>query len=94
MTTCLFTHPACIEHDPSPSHPESPERLRRILQVLDGPEFEALMRRAAPQATTAQIATMHPKSQINRIFAKIPRSGYAQIDTDTIASPGSGEAGR
>jgi acetoin utilization deacetylase AcuC-like enzyme len=49
------------------------------------------MRRAAPQATTAQIATMHPKSQINRIFAKIPRSGYAQIDTDTIASPGSGE---
>ncbi len=91
MTTCLFTHPACIEHDPSPSHPESPERLRRILQVLDGPEFEALMRRAAPQATTAQIATMHPKSQINRIFAKIPRSGYAQIDTDTIASPGSGE---
>ncbi|MFB3102798.1 MAG: histone deacetylase family protein, partial [Alphaproteobacteria bacterium] len=92
MTTFLFSHPACIEHDPSPSHPESPERLRRVLQVLEAPEFEALERREAPQATTAQIALMHPESQINRIFSKIPQSGYAQIDADTIASPGSGEA--
>ncbi len=92
MTTFLFSHPACIEHDPSPSHPESPERLRRVLQVLETPEFEALERREAPQATTAQIALMHPESQINRIFSKIPQSGYAQIDADTIASPGSGEA--
>lgn len=92
MTTCLFSHPACIEHDPSPSHPESPERLRRVLQVLEAPEFEALERCEAPQATTAQIALMHPESQINRIFSKIPQSGYAQIDADTIASPGSGEA--
>ncbi|MCZ6837642.1 MAG: histone deacetylase family protein [Alphaproteobacteria bacterium] len=92
MTTFLFSHPACIEHDPSPNHPESPERLRRVLQVLEAPEFEALERREAPQATTAQIALMHPESQINRIFSKIPQSGYAQIDADTIASPGSGEA--
>jgi acetoin utilization deacetylase AcuC-like enzyme len=92
MTTCLFTHPACIEHDPSPSHPESPERLRRVLQVLEAPDFEALARREAPRATTAQIAAMHPESQIDRIFSKLPQSGYAQIDRDTIASPGSGEA--
>ena len=92
MTTCLFTHPACIEHDPSPAHPESPERLRRVLQVLDAPDFEALARREAPRATTAQIAAMHPESQIDRIFSKLPQSGYAQIDRDTIASPGSGEA--
>jgi acetoin utilization deacetylase AcuC-like enzyme len=92
MSTALFTHPACIEHDPSPSHPESPERLRRILQVLDAPEFEALLRREAPRATTAQIAAMHPERQIDRVFAKIPQSGYAQVDRDTIASPGSGEA--
>ena len=92
MTTGLFTHPACIEHDPSPDHPESPERLRRVLQVLDAPDFNPLVRREAPQATIAQIAAMHPETQIDRIFAKLPQSGYAQIDRDTIASPGSGEA--
>ena len=92
MTTYLFTHPACIEHDPSPSHPESPERLRRVLQVLGAPEFGALERREAPRASRAQIAAMHPERQIDRIFSKLPQSGYAQIDRDTIASPGSGEA--
>ena len=92
MTTLLFTHPACLEHDPSPGHPESPERLRRVLQVLEAPEFGELERREAPQATTPQIAVVHPESQINRIFSKLPQSGYAQIDRDTIASPGSGEA--
>ncbi len=92
MTTCLFTHPACIEHDPSPEHPESPDRLRRVLEVLDAPEFVALERREAPQASRAQITAMHPERQIDRIFSKIPQSGYAQVDRDTVASPGSGEA--
>ena len=92
MSTALFTHPACFGHDPSPGHPESPARLRRVLQTLDAPEFETLLRREAPRATTAQIAAMHPARQIDRIFAKIPQSGYAQVDRDTIASPGSGEA--
>lgn len=92
MTTYLFTHPACLEHDTSPGHPESQDRLRRVLQVLESPEFEDLDRREAGEATTAQIAAMHTGGHIERIFAAIPQSGYAQVDADTIASPGSGEA--
>ncbi len=92
MTTHLFTHPACIEHDPSPRHPESPDRLRQILKVLGTPEFDALVWREAGQATREQIAAMHPQDHIERVLAAIPQSGYAQIDPDTIVSPGSGEA--
>jgi len=92
MTTCLFTHPACLDHDPSPGHPESPARLRRVLEVLDAPEFAALVRREAPRATVEQIAAMHTQRHIERVFAAIPAAGYARIDADTIASPGSGEA--
>ncbi len=92
MTTCLFTHPACIDHDPSPSHPESPARLERILQVLDTPEFTELERREAPPATTEQIAAMHPERYIDQIFSAIPEEGYARLDADTIVSPGSGAA--
>ena len=28
MTTLLYTHAACLEHDPGQYHPESPARLR------------------------------------------------------------------
>jgi len=92
MTTLLFSHPACLEHDPSPGHPESPARLRRILQTLESAEFAALERREAPRATVEQIATMHPQRHVERVLAAIPQSGYARLDMDTVASPGSGEA--
>ena len=32
MTTLLYTHSACLEHDPGPYHPESPARLRAVLR--------------------------------------------------------------
>jgi acetoin utilization deacetylase AcuC-like enzyme len=42
MTTLLYTHPACLEHDPGSHHPESPNRLRAVLTALAQPEFARL----------------------------------------------------
>ena len=39
MSTLIYTHPACFEHRPGPHHPESPERLQAVLQVLKTPAF-------------------------------------------------------
>ena len=50
MTTLLYTHSACLAHDPGPHHPESPARLRAVLEALSGPQFAALERREAPEA--------------------------------------------
>jgi len=92
MTTTLFTHPACLDHDPGDYHPECPDRLRAVLQALDGPEFAALRREEAPRATRAQLALVHPPEHVERVLAAIPARGHYGLDGDTIVSPGSGEA--
>jgi acetoin utilization deacetylase AcuC-like enzyme len=92
MATLLFTHPACLEHDPGEHHPESPARLRAVLAALKAPEFGALARREAPVAEIADIARVHPRDFVEAMLAAVPETGYAGVDTDTILSPGSGKA--
>jgi acetoin utilization deacetylase AcuC-like enzyme len=92
MTTLLYTHPACLEHDPGEFHPESPARLRAVLSALEGPDFTRLERREAPEAALHDIARAHPRGFVERLLAAVPRSGHVGIDADTIMSPGSGEA--
>src|SRR5690348_2173666 len=92
MTTLLYTHPACLEHDPGQYHPESPARLRAVLQALDGPDFARLERREAPEAAIEDIARAHSHPFAERLLAAVPQSGHVGIDADTIMCPGSGRA--
>jgi acetoin utilization deacetylase AcuC-like enzyme len=92
MTTLLFTHRACLEHDPGRHHPESPERLRAVLTALDGPDFARLERREAPQAEIADLLRVHPRAHIDRILSAVPTSGHAALDADTVLSPHSATA--
>lgn len=92
MTTLLFSHKACLGHDPGPHHPESPERLEAVLAALTTPAFAGLVRREAPAATLAQIALVHPGDFAAELLAEVPQEGYAALDADTVLSPGSGEA--
>jgi acetoin utilization deacetylase AcuC-like enzyme len=94
MTTLLYSHPACAEHDPGATHPESPARLAAVLDALAAPEFAALVRREAPPATREQLVRVHPVSYIDAVFEAIPDTGHASLDADTTVSPGSGEAAR
>jgi acetoin utilization deacetylase AcuC-like enzyme len=92
MTTLLYTHPACLEHDPGHYHPESPARLRAVLRALDGPDFARLERREAPEATIDDIARVHPRVFAERLLAAVPQSGHVGIDADTIMCAASGRA--
>jgi acetoin utilization deacetylase AcuC-like enzyme len=92
MTTLLYTHQACLDHDPGRYHPESPDRLRAVLEALDAPEFARLDRREAPEASLDDIARVHPRGFVERMLAAVPASGHAGIDADTILSPASGRA--
>lgn len=92
MTTWLITHPACLEHDTGPGHPESIARLQTVLSALEGPAFQFLQRQEAPQATIEQLARVHDRAYIEQLLAAIPTEGHLMLDNDTVASPGSGEA--
>jgi acetoin utilization deacetylase AcuC-like enzyme len=89
----LITHPACLEHDTGPWHPECPDRLRYVLRALEGEEFLPLMREEAPLATVEQLCRVHPDSYVQTILAIRPEPGDSvAIDGDTLMSHGSREA--
>ncbi len=92
MTVALFTHPACLDHDPGPFHPESPGRLRRIMQALDDPAFAALDRREAPRATAGQLGLVHDPRYVSDILSLERLADSQALDPDTIVGPGSVEA--
>ncbi|MEG3620201.1 histone deacetylase family protein [Magnetovibrio sp. PR-2] len=92
MTTLLVTHPSSLEHDTSPGHPERIERIVAIQKALAAPEFEALIRQDAPRGSVWDIKRVHDEDYIQEVFSAVPDEGYAQLDADTILSPGSGDA--
>src|SRR5947208_6085885 len=94
MTTLLFTHPACLDHDPGDYHPESPARLRAVLEALDAPEFARLERREAPEAEIDDIARVHPRRFVEQMLAAVPAAGHVGIDADTILWPQPSRAAR
>ena len=92
MTTALFTHAACLEHNTGPGHPERIQRLSAVLQAVKGPAFEAVQWREAPLAEIAQIERVHDGDYVRHALASVPEKGWVQLDGDTVMSPGSGEA--
>ena len=92
MTTVLYTHPACFEHDPGSYHPESPERLRAVLEALAATPFVGLERREAPAAALEDLSRVHPRHHVERILHAVPRTGHVALDADTVLSAASGRA--
>jgi len=92
MSTLLITHPASFNHLNAPGHPERPERLRAIEDVLGQERFQLLHREQAPAATLETVALCHPMSYVEAIRDASPKQGLVQLDADTSMSPGSFEA--
>jgi acetoin utilization deacetylase AcuC-like enzyme len=88
----LFTHSACLQHDPGTEHAERPARLRAVLQALDLDRYAAIDRIEAPRATRQQLARVHTPAHIARVLdTPVGPEGLA-LDEDTWLSPGSAEA--
>ncbi len=95
MTVALFTHPACLAHEPGAGHPECPDRLRTVLAALDHPEFAGLRHEEAPQVSLDQLSLVHPADYIAQILAiQPPPGGAVHLDADTVMSSGTAEAAR
>ena len=93
MSTLLISHPALLEHDTGPHHPERPDRLRAVLAALEDEAFADLQRATAPAATREQLTRVHPDQYVQTILGiRPPADEYAMIDGDTVMSAGSAEA--
>jgi acetoin utilization deacetylase AcuC-like enzyme len=94
--TALITHAACFEHRPPAGHPESPERLRVVLEALREATCPDLIRIEAPLGQLEDIARVHPAALIEQIISLEPEAGgrSRQLDPDTYLSAGSIEAAK
>ncbi|MGK7863861.1 histone deacetylase family protein [Falsiroseomonas sp. E2-1-a4] len=93
MSVLLFTHLACLRHDPGEGHPECPDRLRAVLRALDAGEFTELIRAEAPLATVEQLLRVHPAGYVDAIIGIRPEGEErVALDGDTLMSAGSAEA--
>jgi acetoin utilization deacetylase AcuC-like enzyme len=85
--TLYLTHPAGLEHEAPPGHPERPDRLRAVWRALEDVRFAALDRREAKAADPALALLAHDERYCEALPNLIPPEGrIAQIDADTYLS--------
>jgi acetoin utilization deacetylase AcuC-like enzyme len=87
--TGLVYHPAYLEHDMGAGHPESPNRLRAIVQRLEESGVAARLVRIEPRkAEDEWITQVHTSNYLAALNRQAPASGRVSLDPDTSMSPG------
>lgn len=95
MTTAIYTHADCLQHNPGDGHPESPQRLKDVLAALEKsfPRGGAVKWKDAPLGTDAQLLYCHTPEYVARVKETVaglaPGAAAANTDADTRVSSGS-----
>jgi acetoin utilization deacetylase AcuC-like enzyme len=90
MGMAFIYHPDCELHDPGAHHPESPARVKAIMDYLPTRGvWKELVRYEAPLATRQQLCRAHDEAYVDAVFAAAPSKGYVYLDPDTCMSPDS-----
>ena len=88
MLSAYITHPDCTRHEMGPHHPECPERLGAINDML---LTKGLLDYMAPYdaepATVDQLERAHAALYVQELFAASPTEGYHHVDPDTSMNP-------
>ena len=88
--TGLVYHPAYLEHDMGAGHPESPNRLRAIMQQLERSGTAAQLTKITPRkAEDEWITQIHNPTYVATLNREAPTNGRVSLDPDTSMSPGS-----
>jgi len=96
--TGLAYHPAFLEHDTGPMHPERPERIRAVLSRLDRAglrqELKSVPVRDAEDAWLRRVHTAEHVARVERAGRQAAGGGLAWLDHETPVSAGSVGAAR
>jgi acetoin utilization deacetylase AcuC-like enzyme len=83
MTIAVYTSSSCLKHDPGPDHPETPTRLRAVLERL---RKETIVRvHEAEPSALAPLLAVHPAAYLKSLEAMSDRGGGA-LFLDTVLS--------
>ena len=88
----FLSHPSSLEHDTG-QHPEQPARMVAVERAMARSDWLGYERVASPLAAIADLTAVHPAEHVEMIEAAA-LAGGAQIDADTVVSPGSFTAAR
>lgn len=88
MLPAYISHPDCIKHDMGDQNPECPERIGAISDhLLIKGLLDYMTLYDAPLATEQQLAQAHSTLYIRELAARVPASGFYQVDADTRMNP-------
>jgi acetoin utilization deacetylase AcuC-like enzyme len=85
----LFTHPDCLRHDPGADHPETPARLRVLLERARREPLVDV--RDAEAAALDPVLAVHPRPYLDELAAFSARGGGA-LFLDTVVNQASWSA--
>jgi acetoin utilization deacetylase AcuC-like enzyme len=88
MPTLLLSHGSAAGHLVPDGHPERPDRIRAVRDVLGGESFAGLTREEAPLGALDLAMLAHDAEYVDRIAAAAPKGGFVGIDGDTFLSSG------
>jgi acetoin utilization deacetylase AcuC-like enzyme len=89
MAVPIFTHPDCLRHDPGSDHPETPSRLRTLLDRARSSEGVTVVEASA--AARDPLLAVHPESYLRTLEAMSARGGGV-LFLDTILNASSWSA--
>ena len=95
MHTAFISHADCLRHDTGAAHPEAASRLHAIEDRLNAAQlFDHLRHLDAPEVTREQLLRVHDPAYLEAVESRIPVSGHAHLDPDTVIGPRSLSAAR
>ena len=87
-STLFFSHPDCQLHDMGNFHPESPDRLRMIDQMVKSKNWEGkLTFLEAPKINTDNFNNVHPRHYVEALLAQSPMEGVVNLGPDISLNP-------
>jgi acetoin utilization deacetylase AcuC-like enzyme len=86
----LYTHAACLAHDPGAGHPECPARLEAVLHAVRS-ALPGQPWRQAPRASREQLLRVHSPALVAQLL-DTPFHERLRLDADTSLSVESPEA--
>ncbi len=86
MAVSLFTHPACLRHDPGSDHPETPSRLRTLLEQARSAKGIEIVQ--AEAATREPLLAVHGDGYL-RSLESLSAKGGGVLFLDTILNESS-----